>query len=379
MTDDVGERSPDVAVLVSYSGDGGVERMINHLIAGMLASGYRVDVLVLKRIGGHFANLPAGARVVPLGTRHAYLAVWPLVRYLRRVAPPALLVAKDRAARAALRARRLAPGPTRITLRVGNTLSQLLADRSRLYRRWRQALTRRLYPRADAIIAVSRGVADDLIETTGIAADRIHVVANPTITPDIDERAREATGHPWLDQDDTPVIVGVGRLTRQKDFPTLLRAFARLRRRRATRLIILGEGEDRDALARLARSLGIDDVLAMPGFVANPYPWMARADAFVLSSAWEGSPNALIEAMHLGVSVVASDCRSGPRELLEHGRIAPLVPVGDDAALAEAMVTALDDPPSAAVLRAAVADYQPSVSTARYLRVMGVAPEGERC
>jgi len=367
------QRAPDVAVFVSYSGDGGVERMINHLIRGMLDAGRAVDVVVLKRAGEHFADLPAGARVVALPTRHAALAPPFLARYLRRTQPRAVLAAKDRASRAVLRLPLRDRVATRIVIRAGNPLSRLLAKRSRGYRTLRLRAARRLYPRADAIVAVSRGVADDLVATTGVAAERVHVVRNPTIPPDIAERAREPTGHGWLDAPGPPVILGIGRLARQKDFATLVRAFVRLRACRPARLVILGEGRERAALERLADALGVAGDLDLPGFVSNPYAYLQRAAAFALASAWEGSPNALTEAMHLGRSVVATDCPSGPAELLAGGRLAPLVAVGDDDGLARALASVLDRPPDADRLRAAVADYHPAVSTAHYLEVL----EGE--
>lgn len=366
-----GER---IAVLLSYSGDGGVERMMNSLITGLLDAGHAVDVVVLKSEGGHFRALPAGARVVRVGTRHAALAVPGLVRYLRRVRPRALLAAKDRAARAAIRARRLAGVPTRIVVRIGNTLSESLAGRSRLRRFLRYRPIRRLYPQADAIVAVSQGVADDVVATSGVDASRVVVLPNPVITDALDALAREPIDHPWFADKSVPVILGVGRLTRQKDFPTLLNAFARVRSERDARLLILGEGEDRQALERQAKALGIVDGIDLAGFADNPYAYMARADLFVLCSAWEGSPNVLTEAMHLGVPVIATDCRSGPREVLDGGRIAPLVPVGDPAAMAAAIVATLDAPPDGATLRAAVAGYTRERSTARYLQVLGLEP-----
>ena len=363
-----------IAILISYSGDGGVERMMNNLIAGLLGAGHGVDVLVLRGEGQHFAALPAGARVVRFGTAHAALVVPALARYLRRQRPAALLAAKDRAGRAAIKARRLARVPTRIVVRIGNTLSQSLAGRSRLRRTLRYRPIRRLYPLADAIVAVSRGVAEDVVATSGVDPARVSVIENPVITEDLERRAREPVDHPWFAQRTAPVILGVGRLTRQKDFPTLLAAFARVREQREARLLILGEGEDRRALECRAGTLGIADSFDLVGFADNPYAYMARTDLFVLSSAWEGSPNALTEAMHLGVPVVSTDCRSGPREVLDGGRIAPLVPVGDSEALARAIVATLDAPPNGAALRAAVAAYTRERSTARYLEILGMEP-----
>lgn len=370
MSDD----RPDIAVLISYGGHGGVERMVNHLITGLIAFGCRIDVLVLRRGGGHYAGLPRGAQVHHLGTVHTALAVPGLVRYLRRRRPRALLAAKDRAGRAALCARALARVPTRVYLRLGNTLSELMAGKSRLRRTLRYRPIRYWYPRADGIVAVSQGVADDVAAISGLPVERIRVIRNPAVGPDLDRLAATGLDHPWFAGDRGPVMLGVGRLTGQKDFPTLLRALARVSQRLDARLVILGEGKERGALESLARKLGVDHRLDLPGFVDNPYAWMQHADLFILSSAWEGSPNVLAEALYLGTPVVATDCRSGPREVLDDGRYGPLVPVGDDAALATAIEATLADPLPADTLREAVREYTRERSTLHYLEVMGIEP-----
>ncbi len=191
-------------------------------------------------------------------------------------------------------------------------------------------------------MAVSRGAADDLARTLGIPRERVEVVYNPVITPAILARAKMALDHPWFAPGQPPVIIGVGRLTRQKDFPTLIRAFAEVRRQRSARLIILGEGEERAALEALIAELGVGDDVSLPGFHENAMAYMARAALFVLSSAWEGLPTVLIEALAAGTRVVSTDCPSGPREILQGGRLGALVPVGDSGALARAMTDALD-------------------------------------
>ncbi|MCC5859229.1 MAG: glycosyltransferase [Ectothiorhodospiraceae bacterium] len=367
--------TPRIAVLISLSGDGGVERMVLTLAAAFAARGLKTDLVTMKTEGGHADRLPAGVRHVPLGVRHASLAAPAIARYLRRERPMAMLVAKDRAGRAALLGRLLARVPTRIVIRLGNTLSESLAGAPALKRWLRYAPIRRLYPLADAIVAVSEGVAEDVITTSGVPAERVHVVRNPVITAELPARAAEPVHHPWLQRPrDMPTILAMGRLTRQKDFPTLLRAFARLLPQRPARLLILGEGRDRPALEHLAAELGIADQVEFAGFQSNPYAWLARADLFVLSSAWEGSPNALTEALALGIPSVSTDCRSGPRETLQDGRYGPLVPVGDDRALADAMVAVLDRPLPADTLREAVRDYREDASARHYLRILGVTP-----
>jgi len=209
-------------------------------------------------------------------------------------------------------------------------------------------LARTCYPWAARVVAVSRGAADDLARTSGFPREQIHVIYNPVITPSVVALARQKPGHPWLACPGPPVILGVGRLTRQKDFPTLLRAFAEVRRVRPARLIILGEGEERAALEALAGELGVANDVMLPGFITDAVTYMAASALFVLSSAWEGLPTVLIEALAAGTRVVSTDCPSGPREILQDGRLGALVPVGDVIALAEAMRQALDQPGNAA-------------------------------
>lgn len=360
-----------LAVLVSFSGDGGVERMMINLLEGMAARGVAIDLLLIKARHPRLARLPPGIRVVRLGSAHTFMNLPALIRYLRADRPAALLAAKHRALLLALWARRLGGNPVRVVGRIGTTVSAALARKGRWrYRLWARSV-RRSYPRADAVVAVSQGVADD-IRAMGAAAARIHVIRNPVITPELAALAREAPPHPWLGEDAArPVIVGMGRFTEQKDFATLIRAFARLRATHACRLILLGRGRLQADYEALAARLGVAADIAYPGFAENPYGYLARARLFVLSSAWEGSPNALTEALALGTPVVSTDCPSGPRELLAGGRYGPLVPVGDDLALARAMAATLDAPLPAAELRRAAADYTVEASAGAYLAALG--------
>jgi glycosyltransferase involved in cell wall biosynthesis len=171
--------------------------------------------------------------------------------------------------------------------------------------------------------------------------------------------------HPWFAPDQPPVILGVGRLTAQKDFVNLLRAFAIVKQSRPSRLVILGDGPERAALGDLIDRLDLVSDVDMPGFDANPYSYMSRAAVFVLSSAWEGLPTVLIEAMACGTPVVATDCRSGPAEILVGGRFGELVPVGDAAALAAAILRTLERP-SPQALRVRAGDFSIERAVDRY-------------
>jgi len=366
--------TPDLTVLASFSGEGGVERMLLNLLNVFATGGLRVELLLIKTRSRHLRELHPAIRVVELGSRHTATSLWPLLRYLRARRPPRLLVAKDRAGRLAVLARLLARSPSRLVVRLGTNLSAAQAQTHPLKRWLRRLPIRLLYPHIDQIVAVSEGVKQDTLAISGIPTGHISVVRNPVVTPRLLELAQAPAPHPWLQEKQGPVILGAGRLTRQKDFPCLLRAFARLNESHPCRLIILGDGRQRTLLETLARELGIARKLALPGFSDNPYAFMARADLFVLSSRWEGSPNVLTEAMALGTPVVATDCPSGPRETLAGGRFGPLVPVGDWRALGDAMGRALDQPMDGDSLRAAVREYTAEASASRYLEILEMPP-----
>jgi len=364
---------------MAFSGDGGVEHMMCNLMQGMVELGVDVDLIRIKASGGHVARIPPEVRVIDLNRATSLLALPALVRYLRRERPGALLAAKDRAGRVAVLARRLAGVDTRVGIRLGQTLSASMQPRSRLKRATRYLPVRWLFPMADELITVSDGVAEDMAMVSGLPRSRFRTIANPTITERMRRIAAEPVAEPWLRERTAPVLVAAGRLTRQKDFPTLLRAFAELTERRDARLIILGEGRGRAHLESMIGRLGLGERVKLKGFVDNPYPYMTAADLFVLSSRWEGSPNVLVEALALGTPVVSTDCPSGPREILGPALQRALVPVGDPAAMARAMAAALDDPPRVDELRGCVGRFTVEGSARGYLEALGIAlPEPAR-
>lgn len=363
-----------IAIFAATSGHSGVDRVLRNLTAQLDAWGIGVDLL---RVRGHGPEVDLGAlthaRAVDLGSRHVNGAFPALVRWLRRARPAALLTDKDRVNRLAVLARALAHAETRLALRLGTTVSVNLADRGRLERALQRASIRHLYPRADAVIVPSRGAADDLIDYARLDPALVRVVPSPVVTSRLLELAAAPAAHPWLaDQAGPPVVLGVGELGFRKDFETLVRAFALVRRRRRCRLIILGRGRRRQRLMGLADALGIGDDVDLPGFDPNPYALMARARLFVLSSRWEGLPVALIEALAAGTPAISTDCPSGPAEVLAGGRCGTLVPIGDAAAMAEGISHWLDHRPDPADLAAAVAPYRIEQSARDYLDALGL-------
>lgn len=359
-----------LTLFLNFSGQGGVERMMLNLAKGLQDLYGSVEILAVKTQSRYLHSEALSVPLRSLGVQHTLQSLPRLALYLKKTRPAALLAAKDRANQVAVMARALARTRTRIVLRLGTTISAAVMHKSQWHRAAWALPIRYFYPKADAIVAVSQGVAHDLQGLVGRPLDSVVVIPNPVITPHLNVQAAQPVTHPWFDDGNTPVVVGMGRLTTQKDFPTLLRAFQKVRMVRPCRLIILGEGSHRQSLQMLAQELGIARDVFLAGFVPNPYPYLKKAAVFVLSSIWEGSPNALTEALALGTPVVATDCLSGPREILQDGAVAPLVPMRHPEAMAQAILDMLDHPPDKERLRQAVAPYTVENSARMYLKVL---------
>jgi glycosyltransferase involved in cell wall biosynthesis len=320
---------------------GGAERIFLNLAQGLIEYGVAVDILLTKREGVFLSSIPIGARLIDFSNSKPLRSVPALVRYLRARRPSVLLSTMTNANLAVLMAYRLAAVSTRLIVREASTLSAELRNSSVLNRFITKKMVRWLYPFADYIVAPSNGVADDLAGVTGLHRESIRVIYNPIISERLLSKARDTPDHPWLLTKHIPVVLGVGRLTAQKDFSTLIRAFAIVRRNISAKLIILGQGRERPLLQRLIDHEGLGTDIALIGFVANPYSFLAHSKVFVLSSAWEGLPGVLIEALACNAAVVSTDCPNGPREILSNGKYGQLVPVGDAEAMANAILKVL--------------------------------------
>jgi glycosyltransferase involved in cell wall biosynthesis len=358
-----------VAIFTANMDGGGAERAMLKLAGGIADQGYDVD-LVLSRAEGHYLDeVPDSVRIVDLHARRVLLSIPGLVRYLRRERPNAMLTSMNYVNIVGIWARTLARVDTRLIVNEQNALSLEAAHSPRRRHRLMPRLIKRFYPWADGVTSVARGTADDLVSTAGVSPNLIEVVHNPIVTTELRELVAEPLGHPWFGPGQVPVVLGVGRLAPQKDFGTLIRAFARVIVRRPCRLMILGDGPERASLEALVAERGLTGSVDLPGWISNPYPYMAHAGVFVLSSRWEGLPSVLIEALFCEVPVVATDCLSGPREILEDGRYGALIPVGDEEALAAAIETALAGglaPPPAESWE----PYEQETVVRRYLEVL---------
>jgi glycosyltransferase involved in cell wall biosynthesis len=395
-----------VALVFAGFGSGGMERSMVKLGEALLAGGLLVDFVVGQANGELLHDVPPNARIVELAKVPVFRArghgitadprSWrlllqprrrmgmlkPLLRrlpslvaYLRDTRPDAILAAEPRYNAMAVWARRLSGLDSRVVISEHIQISLRATFAGAWGEQRLHDLLRAAYLKANAIVAVSDGVADDLATHAGIPRDRITTVYNPVVGPDLLIKAQEPLGHPWFAPGEPPVILAAGRLHPQKDFPTLIRVFAQLRAQRPARLVILGTGAPAESeyaagLNALAAELGVAHDVDMPGYTYNPFAYMSRAAVFVLSSRYEGLGNVLIEALACGTPVVSTDCPSGPREILDHGRFGPLVPVGDVDAMARAIGKTLDDPPSAEALRARAQQFTVERAATRYMELL---------
>jgi len=392
-----------IALLLPALTTGGVERSTFLLAAGLLARGLAVDLVTYKPEGEMRAELPAGIRLVPLRAcsslmarlkalaadpagisvllrpvlavrrvPNAYRYLPALTQYLHATRPAALITAFPFENLLGIAARRLAGSATRLIVTERNTPTRTTREGVKWKRRFLPPLLLRQYPMADSVVAVSHGVADGLAAVTGLPRHRIRTIYNPVVNPAMLAKAAEPTPHPWLEPDQPPVVMGVGRLVPQKDFPTLVRAFARVRAERPARLLIVGPGstDPQVVLRTLAPALDCANDMDLPGSSLNPFAYMARAGVFVLSSQHEGLPGVLIQALACGCPVVSTDCPSGPAEILDGGRYGALVPVGDYAAMAEAILATLAHPPERSVLAARGAEFSIDRAVEGYLELL---------
>lgn len=365
-------------------GGGGIGVVMLNLAEELLARNVKVDLLIAAR-DGVARNVPAGVNVIDLGPR-VRTALGRAVSYLSQARPDVVISARSYVNLLMLAAHRLAPGrANRRLIWSYHTHRSAEMARARPALRLIDGLALRLAAWPEARVAVSVGVAADLRVALGQKAAQapITVIPNPGWTLTRAAQVFAACPHPWLADraprllrggalSPEPVLIGMGRFAPQKDFPTLLRAFAELRHDHpAVRLILLGDGPDRAALTKLCAELELrlDQDIALPGHVDQPMAWLSRADIFVHSALWEGLPMALVEALGAGLPIVATNCPSGPDEILDHGRFGWLVPPDNSAALSRAMAEALVrviDPVAQAV---AAERFSASLAATRYLHL----------
>lgn len=366
------EHPPRIGFFLATSGHSGVDRAMKNLIPSIAKRGYIVDLLKIRNHGPNLESQSNRVNIINLPVKHVYSSFPYLVSYIKKNNPYVLLTDKDRVNRCVILAKILTKSNTKFIVRIGTTVSINLANRGPLERWIQKNSMGKLYKYADKVITVCKSVADDMASYTGLPRHLIEVVPSPVVDDSLLVSNQPIPPHPWFKPGNQPVILGVGELCMRKDFATLIKAFKIVTEHTDARLVILGRGRQKDYLKGLAKNLGIADKVDFPGFVDNPYPYMAHAKVFAFSSLWEGLPLVIVEALALGTPVVATNCPSGPAEILENGKYGILVPVKSPEKMAEGILLTLKKEHDPEFLKQAAKPYTTSASTDAYLKVFGL-------
>ncbi|WP_298807447.1 glycosyltransferase [uncultured Psychrobacter sp.] len=357
-----------IAFLLPNFSTGGAEKVTSILANEFANKGFSIDLVLLDAHGELLTTLDSRINVIDLKSSRIRQGFLPLLQYLKAERPDTLLALMWPLTLLAVLAFKLANLPGRVVVSDRTTYSQSPLLKSRLNRFIFKSSIPLIYPLANARLAVSAGVADDLSNLSRINRDNITVVHNP-ISQNIPAFSMQQQQTAWQNFHGKK-IVAVGSLKWAKNYPLLLQAFAILLQKEQAILTIVGQGELLSELELNAKKLGIEAYVQFVGFSKVPQKWIASADLFVLSSHYEGLPNVIIESLAMGTPIVSTDCKSGPREILCDGKYGKLVPVNDIDAFAQAMLQSLKEEHDIEGLKKRAADFSVDKIAAQYLDIM---------
>lgn len=350
----------------------GADRILVKIANGLVKRGIQVDFILSKPTNKASQPIHPAIQLFDLASSRLNVGknVLRLAKHLHTHQPDVLFSSIHFNNVTAATALVLSGAKSKLVVRQANTLRHQLKSYSFPIGLALGLCTRLTYKRADLIISQSKGMSRDIIAFMKADVRKVQLVHNPTITPSIFKQAQQPTSHIWFDQKDKPIVLAGGRLKPQKDFTTLIHAFAKVRQQISdARLVILGEGPQRQVLENLVAQLGIAEYVDLVGFQENPYAFIAMADVFVLSSQYEGLPNILIEALALGKEIVATDCDSGPAEILKYGRYGKLVPTDDPDQMADAILDSLEEPFACSRQLQSIEDFNQDSQVEKYVGI----------
>lgn len=360
--------SKHVTIYLPSLNGGGAERMMLNISAELANRGHCVDLVLVEKKGDYIAEIPNTVTVIDLESPRTLFSLPKFLHYLWNEEPDAVLSTLRGTNIASILGGILVPKTIHTVIREANPPSEKMKH-SANKDQFLGYMSEKLYSYADHIVAISAGVKKDLVEAYRLDPVQVSVVYNPAFSSDIESRSKQSINEPWF-HDDIPVILGTGRLADEKDFNTLLEAFAIIKESMEARLIILGEGPKRNEFECLISDSNLENHIKLPGFVENPFRYMANADVFALSSKYEGFGNVLIEAMACGTPVVSTDCPYGPAEILANGKYGILVPTESPAKLAKGIAFTLENPVPSSSLKRRASEFSVTAAVDKYEQIL---------
>ncbi len=336
MTEIIKDKRPVIMITLASMRGGGIQKSAIRLINEFLRLGIPTSLITIDANGPVRSEVPYDCRFIDLGVGRTRWAIFRLIASLKEIKPDVVISAQTHLNVLLIIARALSGYPKKLIVTEHITFNTGITSEGKFSQRMRPYLIRFLYPFAERVVAVSPASADSIYQYTKLKT-KVDVILNGLDMDEIKKAANQPVFHPWVSNSDFKLIVGMGRLSLQKNFSYLLRAFARLDSKEKYRLLILGEGSDKTALLLLAKQLEIQEYVEFLGFIDNPYPYLAQADLFVLPSKWEGFANVIIEALACGTPVIAADCPGGPADILSDKSFAKIVPMDNPKEMASAI------------------------------------------
>jgi glycosyltransferase involved in cell wall biosynthesis len=367
------KRTKTVAFFIPSMTGGGAERVALNLIKEFNTKGWKVDLILNNATGPLLALVPSNIRIISLDTSNTLNKLIKISRYIRAENPSYLISLLDRVNLCGI-AKKLCRSNTKIVVTIHSNTSEEFSSEKGFSTFLKPIFMRASYQLADAIVAVSRGSARDISNLLAWESDRIKVINNPIISSDHTEKYNEAIHHPWFNEE-VPIFLSVGRLEDVKDFPNLIKAFSLVRKQKKSRLVILGEGSLRESLTKLIHQLRIEEDVDLYGFEENPYKYIFRCSAFIMSSKYEGFGNVLVEALSLGKPIVSTNCPNGPAEVLEDGLYGKMVAVGDPYSLASEMLNSLNTEVDIDFLKSRALSFSTDLISNQYIDLLHSLPE----
>lgn len=359
-----------ISFFISHLGVGGAQRVTINLAKGFADLNYDVEIIAIDGTGELLTSIPSNVEVTDLNCRGAHLSIFPLKNHIEARDPDILYSSITYLNICSLMAVNLSnkspktvisehskPNDRRDPRYISKTLS---------------SLSKILYNKSDCIIAVSDDIATEVSTMSGVDIENIYVLDNPVIDAQFEELANTEVSHEWITSPNYKVILSVGRLGPRKDFQTLIKSFKSLSSKYDDlRLLILGDGENRQLLEDKLSKLGLSDVASIHGYVDNPYPFMKESDVFVLSSTTEGFPSVLVESLACRTPVVSTDCSSSIPKILEGIDSCKITPVGNPQLMADCVKSVLSSSVNEGELRRVGYEYSTTSLVPVYEELLG--------